>query len=75
MLNLGETFPNFTAPSTLGDLNFYEYLGNNWGVVFSHPADYTPVIRRADRVKCCHRHCLEGVHDGNCAHVAAVQGV
>jgi alkyl hydroperoxide reductase subunit AhpC len=43
MLNLGETFPNFTASSTLGDLDFYEYLGNDWGVVFSHPADFTPV--------------------------------
>jgi len=43
MLNLGETFPNFTAPSTLGSLDFYEYLGSSWGLVFSHPADFTPV--------------------------------
>ncbi|KAI1295657.1 Peroxiredoxin-6 [Halotydeus destructor] len=43
MLNLGETFPNFVAPSTLGGLDFYEYLGSSWGMVFSHPADYTPV--------------------------------
>lgn len=43
MLNLGETFPNFTASSTLGELDLYEYLGKDWGVVFSHPADFTPV--------------------------------
>ena len=43
MLNLGETFPNFVAPSTQGLLDIYAHLGNSWGVIFSHPADYTPV--------------------------------
>jgi len=43
MLNLGETFPNFKAPSTCGTIDLYEYLGDNWGIVFSHPADFTPV--------------------------------
>jgi alkyl hydroperoxide reductase subunit AhpC len=42
-LQLGDTAPDFTAETTQGKINFYEYLGDNWGVLFSHPADYTPV--------------------------------
>jgi len=42
-LRLGDTAPNFKATTTAGDLDFYEYLGSGWGVLFSHPADYTPV--------------------------------
>ena len=42
-LRLGDTAPNFKAQTTVGEIDFYEYLGNNWGVLFSHPADYTPV--------------------------------
>jgi alkyl hydroperoxide reductase subunit AhpC len=42
-LRLGDAAPNFQAKTTAGDLDFYEYLGSGWGVLFSHPADYTPV--------------------------------
>lgn len=42
-LRLGDTAPNFTADTTEGQIDFYEYLGDGWGVLFSHPADYTPV--------------------------------
>ena len=42
-LQLGDTAPDFTAETTEGKISFYEFLGNNWGVIFSHPADYTPV--------------------------------
>jgi len=42
-LRLGDTAPDFTAQSTEGEIHFHEYLGNSWGVLFSHPADYTPV--------------------------------
>lgn len=42
-LQLGDTAPNFTADTTEGKIDFYEYLGDGWGVLFSHPADYTPV--------------------------------
>lgn len=42
-LRLGDTAPNFQARTTAGDIDFYEYLGNGWGILFSHPADYTPV--------------------------------
>jgi alkyl hydroperoxide reductase subunit AhpC len=42
-LRLGDTAPNFQAKTTAGDIDFYEYLGNGWGILFSHPADYTPV--------------------------------
>jgi alkyl hydroperoxide reductase subunit AhpC len=42
-LRLGDVAPNFKAQTTAGEIDFYEYLGNSWGVLFSHPADYTPV--------------------------------
>jgi alkyl hydroperoxide reductase subunit AhpC len=42
-LRLGDTAPNFKAMTTNGIIDFYEYLGDGWGVLFSHPADYTPV--------------------------------
>jgi thioredoxin-dependent peroxiredoxin len=42
-LRLGDIAPDFTATTSLGTINFHEYLGNGWGVLFSHPADYTPV--------------------------------
>jgi alkyl hydroperoxide reductase subunit AhpC len=42
-LRLGDKAPNFKAQTTEGEIDFYEYLGDSWGVLFSHPADYTPV--------------------------------
>ena len=42
-LRLGDIAPNFRATTSAGEIDFYEYLGNGWGVLFSHPADYTPV--------------------------------
>lgn len=42
-LRLGDVAPNFKAQTTAGLLDFYEYLGDGWGILFSHPADYTPV--------------------------------
>jgi peroxiredoxin len=42
-LRLGDEAPNFTAQTTEGEINFHDYLGDSWGVLFSHPADYTPV--------------------------------
>lgn len=42
-LRLGDIAPNFTANTTIGKIDFHEYLGNGWGILFSHPADFTPV--------------------------------
>jgi len=42
-LRLGDKAPNFTAQTSQGEINFYDYLGDGWGILFSHPADYTPV--------------------------------
>lgn len=42
-LRLGDVVPNFQANTSIGPIDFYEYLGDSWGVLFSHPADYTPV--------------------------------
>ena len=42
-LKLGDQFPDFDVKSTIGDFNLYNYLGDGWGILFSHPADYTPV--------------------------------
>lgn len=42
-IRLGDTAPNFQATTTEGDIDFHTFLGDSWGVLFSHPADYTPV--------------------------------
>ena len=42
-IKLGQTAPNFTAETTEGKIDFHEWLGTGWGILFSHPADFTPV--------------------------------
>ena len=42
-LRLGDTAPDFTAQTTRGEISFHGWLGDGWGVLFSHPADFTPV--------------------------------
>lgn len=42
-LRLGDTAPNFTAKTSIGEIDFHQFLGESWGILFSHPADFTPV--------------------------------
>ncbi|WP_298496434.1 peroxiredoxin [uncultured Algibacter sp.] len=42
-IRLGDEAPNFTAQTSEGEINFHDWLGDSWGILFSHPADYTPV--------------------------------
>jgi alkyl hydroperoxide reductase subunit AhpC len=54
-IRIGDEAPDFTANTTVGEINFHQWLGNNWGVFMSHPADFTPVctteIGRVARLK------------------------
>lgn len=43
MVNLGDVFPNFSANTSEGKIDFHQWLGDSWAILFSHPADYTPV--------------------------------
>jgi len=42
-IRIGDEAPNFTAETTEGEINFHQWIGNGWALLFSHPKDFTPV--------------------------------
>src|SRR5690554_2231017 len=42
-LRIADDAPNFTAQTTQGEIDFHQWLGDQWGIIYSHPADFTPV--------------------------------
>jgi peroxiredoxin (alkyl hydroperoxide reductase subunit C) len=82
-LRLGDEAPNFQAETTDGDIDFHEWIGDGWAILFSHPADYTPVCttefmafaQNHERFRALNTELLGLSIDSNYAHIAWVRNI